>query len=187
MARRPRRPTRIGPFTHIHREMGAWSLLVVRGGQRFPEYFGNAVWGGRQQALVAAQRFRDRLLLRIGPDTRVRRQVPTGTRSATGVVGVTRERYVVGGRVYVRYLASWQDLEEGPLRRRFSVARYGKERAFALARKTGVAHSHAVRLAGRREEARRRLRNAPPMPRQVKDPRDRKGISMARRRPRRVK
>lgn len=191
MARRPRRPTPIGPFTHIRRQTGAWSVLVERAGQRFPEYFGDAVWGGRDQALVAARHFRDQLLLRVvGPDTRVRRRVPKGTRSKTGVVGVTREPHVVGGRLYWRYIARWQDPDKGLQRSRFYDRIHGKEQAKALAieaRKAGVAHSHAVQLARQREEARRRLRNAPPLPRQVKDPRDRKGISMARRRPRRDK
>ena len=64
----------------------------------------------------------------------------------------------------------------------------GKEQARALAieaREAGVAHSDALLMARQREEAGRRLQKAPPMPRQVKDPRSRKGISMARRRPRR--
>jgi hypothetical protein len=95
-------------------------------------------------------------------------------------VGVSLERYVVDGRVYDRYVAHWQDPEKGARRRRFLVGRYGKRQAFALAveaREAGVAHNHAWLLARQREEARRRLREAPPLPRQVKDPRSRKGIS----------
>jgi hypothetical protein len=55
------------------------------------------------------------------------------------------------------------------------------------AREAGVARSHAYLVARQREEAEGRLQQAAPMPRPVKDPRSRQGISMARRRPRRVK
>ena len=165
-------------------------MTVRRRGHNFADYFSDAVWGGRERSLVAAQRFRDQLLLRVGPDTRVRRTISKGTRSTTGVVGVSLERHVVEGRGYERYVASWQDPETGPQRRRFLIERYGKEQALALAleaREAGVAHNHAHQLARQREEATRRLQNAPPMPRQVRDPLSRKGISMARRRPRRPK
>ncbi|MGH9322776.1 MAG: hypothetical protein ACRD3V_23190 [Vicinamibacteria bacterium] len=120
----------------------------------------------------------------IEPDTRVRRRVPKGARSDTDVVGVSLEQYVVGGRVYERFVAHWQDPERRPQRRRFSVGRYGKKRAFALAvesREQGVSHNRAVQLVRQREEAARRLAAAPPMPRKVKDPKSRTGIRMARR------
>ena len=191
MPRSARRPTRIGPLTNIHEEPEGWSLRVTRGGHDFADYFGDAVYGGRDRALLAAQRARDELLRRIDPDQRVRRRQPKGSRSRTGVVGVSREPYVVDGRIYHRYVAHWQDLEAGRARRRrFLVERYGEEEAKALAigeREKGVARARAYLLAHQREEAERRLRKTPPKPRQVKDPRSRKGISMARRRSRREK
>lgn len=165
-------------------------MTVKRRGHNFGDYFPDAVWGGRDRALLAAQHFRDQLLLRIGPDTRVRRRSPKGSRNRTGVVGVSREPHVVEGRVYHRYVAHWPDPEKGTKKRSFLVERYGEEEAFALAveaREAGVAHVHAHQLAHQREEATRRLQDAPPMPRQVKNPLSRKGISMARRRPRRVR
>jgi hypothetical protein len=104
------------------------------------------VWGGRAKALVAAQRYRDQLLRRIDPDTRVRRRAPKGSRSVTGIVGVSLEQHVVGGRTYQRYVANWQDPERGLQRRRFLSEHYGKERALALAieaREAGVEHNRA--------------------------------------------
>jgi hypothetical protein len=153
------------------------------------DYFGDAVWGGRGPALLAAQHARDELLRRIDPDQRVRRRMPRGSRNKTGVVGVSRETHVVDGRIYHRYVAQWQDPEKVPQRRRFLVEHHGEEEARAMAieaREAGVARSHAYLLARQREEAKRRLEKAAPMPRRVKDPRSRAGISMARRRPRRV-
>lgn len=186
--RRPRRPPGIGPLTNIVREPEGWTVRVIRHGHGFADYFGDAVWGGRALALLAAQHFRDRLLQRISADTRVRRRRPKGSRSKTGVQGVSFERYVVDGHLYSRYVAQWQDPEKETQRRRFLVQRYGRELARELAieaRRAGVAESDARLKARQREEARRRLRNSAPMPRPVKDPRSRKGISMARRRPRR--
>jgi hypothetical protein len=190
MVRPGRRPPRIEPLTNIHREPEGWSVRVRRGGHDFPDYFGDGVWGGRARALLAAQHFRDRLLLRIDPDSRVRRQIPKGRRSKTGVVGVSLEPHVVDGRVYHRYVAHWQDPEKGPRKRRFLIEHHGEERALALAieaREAGVARSHGYLLARQREEATRRLQKAVPMPRPVKDPRSRKGISMARRQARHAK
>jgi hypothetical protein len=159
----------------------------MRQGQRHTGNFAHAVWGGKALALVAARRFRDELLLRLEPDTRVRRQVPRGARGTTGVVGVTIEPHRVGGRVYERYVARWKDPDSGVRRRRFSIKGYGKDRAFALAveaREAGVARCRAVELARQREEAARRLQEAPPMPARAKHPLSRKGIRMPRRHPR---
>jgi hypothetical protein len=157
---------------------------VRRGGRDYADYFPDAVWGGKRLALVAARRFRDELLERVEPDLRVRRRVPKGVRSKTGVVGVSVERHLVEGRVYRRYVAHWSDPEEGPMRRRFSVERHGEEGARALAeevREQGVARSRARLLARQAADAARRLAAAPPLPRMVRDPRSRKGIRMPRR------
>ena len=165
-------------------------MKVERRGKTFSDYFGNAVFGGRRRALLAAQHYRDELLQRTEPDSRERRRMPKGRRSKTGVVGVCLEPHRVNGRVYERYVAHWHDPEKGPQRRRFSVGRHGKEQALVLAveaREAGVAHLRAYLLERQREEAARRLAKAAPPPRPVKNPLSRKGISMARRRPRRVK
>lgn len=181
MPRPRRRVPRIGPRTNIHREPEGWSVAVVRRGNRIADYFGDAVYGGRAVALLAAQRVRDELLLRLGPDTRVRRQIPKGQQSRTGVVGVSLERQRVRGRVYEYFLACWVDPELGPQRRRFSIRRHGRQVARALAleaRQSGVARSHAYLLERQHEEAKGRLRQAGEMPRAVKDPRRRTAMKV---------
>lgn len=73
------------------------------------------------------------------------------------MVGVSLELHVVDGLAYERYVACWQDPQQGLRRRRFLVERYGKERARALAidaREMGVAQRHAQQLGLQREEAR---------------------------------
>jgi len=179
MTKHARYPIRVGPFTYISEEPEGWSVTVARQGRRAADYFGNAVYGGRGKALIAARRFRDRLLLHFEPDTRVRRRPPKG--HSTGVPGISLERYVVEGRVYERYVASWEDPEKGYRRRRFSLLRYGKQMAWALAmeaRRLGLAYARAVLLEKQRKEARQRLASAPHQPRRVKDPLSRKGIKM---------
>lgn len=171
---------RIAALQNIRREPEGWSVVVMRKGDRYPDYFGDAVYGGRSSALVAAKRCRDDLLRRIDPDTRVRRRIPEGVASETGIVGVSLERYPVEGRMYVRYVATWQDADGRNHRRRFSVLTRGKAKALALAkeaRKKGVAQAEAERRARQASEAARRLARTPPMPRQVKDPLSRKGIN----------
>lgn len=187
MPRRRRRRRTIGPLTNITRGPGAWSVHVTRQGRTFTAWFSDAVWGGRQRSLVEARYFRDQLLLRIDPDTRVRRRPPRGTRRGTKMVGVRVEPHVVEGRAYRRAVGEWVDEDGIVRRRRFLVQRYGLEHArrrAAAARKAGVAETRRILLARQRGDAAWRLANAPPRPRQVRDPRSRKGISMARRRPR---
>jgi len=181
---RRRRP-RIGPLTNISREPGAWCVHVIREGKPLWGHFADATYGGRRLSLVAAQRYRDDLLRRIEPDTRVRRRVPKGGVSKTGVVGVALERYFVDGHGYERYVAHWKDPDGRTERKRFSVRQHGKERAFdraVEARQQGVANTRAVMLVRQREEAEERLAAAPPMPRRVKDPKSRKGMRMPSRR-----
>ena len=176
----------MGPLTNITRyeDDRAWYVHVERKGRLVSRWFADNVWGGRKNSLTAAQRFRDELLMQIEGDTRERRRPPKGTRSRTGEVGVSLERHRVGGRTYHRYVAGWKDASGRWMRRRFLVERYGKERAEALAieaRQAGVARTRRELQALQRAEAAARLRKAPPMPRQVKDPLSRKGIVMPRR------
>lgn len=182
--RRRRRPVK--PGSNIYREPGAWAVRVTRQGKNYNGHFADAVYGGARQALIAARRFRDQLLRRIEPDTRVRRKVPRGSRNETKHVGVEFEEYEVDGRWYERFIAHWQDADGGHRRRRFGVGLHGLDGAYALAveaREEGVAESRAAQRTRQREEALERLAAAPPKPRQLKDPKSRKGMRMPPRNP----
>ena len=185
--RRRRRRKDVGPLTCVHRGPGAWTVVVIRRGKRYTDYFPDGVWGGRGRSLVAAQRYRDDVLLRrTEPDTRVRRRKPRGASKETGIVGVTVEHYWVEDRRYTRAVAGWKDADMKVRRRRFSIDCYGYHEAIGMAaamRKRGVAQARSERLARQRRAAAERIDSAPPPPVQVKDPLSRKGISMANRRP----
>jgi hypothetical protein len=154
---------------------------VTREGQSHSDYFPDAVYGGKRQALIAARRYRDEILSRIEPDTRVRRKPPRDSRNQTGHVGVELEEYEVDGRYYERYVAHWRDADGRPRRSRYSVGRYGKDGALELAVRTregGVAQARAILRDRQRAEAQERLADAPPRPPRVKNPLSRKGIRM---------
>jgi hypothetical protein len=168
-------------LTNIYREPGAWAVRVLRGGKHHVGHFADATYGGKRKALLAASTFRDRLLGFIEPDTRVRRQVPKGSRNETGKVGVLFEVYEVEGRWYQRYIAHWKDENGRFRRRRFAVGKYGDALAYKLAaaaRDEAVEEIRTVLHARQRAEAKDRMAGAPPTPRQIKDPRSRKGILM---------
>lgn len=183
-ARHRRRTTRVGPLSNIRREPEGWTVAVIRRSEHFSDYFGDAVWGGRAKALVAAQHFRDRLLLRIEPDTRVR---PSEQDGRGGGQPRTSRRRWSRLRALRRLLAgSAAGAEEAPLPGRAVRQGAGARPRDRRARDgCGAAPCPATRPPTRGSQT--RLQKAPPMPRPVKDPRSRKGISMARRRPRHLK
>lgn len=174
----------MGPFTNIYREPGAWAVRALRGGKPHVGHFADATYGGKRKALIAARRFRDRLLRFIEPDIRVRQRVPKGSRNETRKVGVAFEVYDVDGRRYQRYIAHWKDEDGRSQRRRFAVGKYGDALAYklaAMARDEAVERIRTVLRARQLAEAKHRLTDAPPPPRQVKDPRSRKGMRIRRR------
>jgi hypothetical protein len=182
--RTPRNRGPVGPRTNIYRQAGAWQVQIIRRGQSHGGWFADSVYAGRQPALIAARRRRDELLRQLAGDTRTRRRHRAGRRSSLPV-GVSKERYRSGPRWYTRMVGHWTDVDGQPRKRGFSIRLYGR----AGARQRALAASRQGREAAARElrrrqhaEAARRLREAPPAPPKVKDPRSRKGISMARRR-----
>ena len=132
----------IGRYEHNY--FAGWSVGTKRGGKRWKRYFRDEKGpGGREKALERARAYRDKLLAKIGPATKVKRRVP---RSSTGVVGVVRvEETSKAGETLVRFCASWPVVTGTNVRRSkrvsFSAGRWGEERAFRLAvraRKEGV-------------------------------------------------
>jgi hypothetical protein len=119
-------------------------------------YFGDRGHGGRARALVAALAFRDEALEKLPPLLFVMRRF---VKSRTGVVGVRVQVDRKKQGIYRAYVASWPDAIGRRRTRTFSFAKFGKARAFELARRArrhGLAQ--LARLAPKTRPLNRRRR-----------------------------
>lgn len=116
-----------------------WQVRLQWKGVRFGRFFSDSSWGGREAALICAERYRDRLLLRLG---RSRERTVASTRSHTapasrnrsGVVGVSRIVQRGGNGIeYHFWQASWTGSDGRRETVRFSVLKLGDEVAMRLA------------------------------------------------------
>lgn len=113
-----------------HNHFTGWVVATKRRGTRHVKYFSDRP-GGRAAALRLAQRFRDDLLRRLPPATKVKQTYSLNT---TGVIGVAlvRERTRTG-KPTERYAATWPGPDGTRGKATFSIGRYGKARARSLA------------------------------------------------------
>lgn len=115
-----------------HNYFHGFAVQVTRRGLRYQRFFRDQ--GGRAATLQRAVRFRDRLLLSLPPP---RRFHTTSRVCKTGVIGVVLRRELTRqGRPVRFYKAIWHDAHGQSRSRTFSVQKYGKKEAFALARET---------------------------------------------------
>jgi hypothetical protein len=112
-----------------HHDFHGWHVCLKRAGQRYGRYFRDA--GNSRAALARAIRWRDDLAGRLPPPRKFKRRYSL---NKTGVIGVSlsRERTRKGVPA-PRYCAKWIDARGHPCKRSFSVGRYGKAKARALA------------------------------------------------------
>lgn len=116
-----------------------WQVRIQGKGVRFGRFFSDAAWGGREAALLCAERYRDRLGARL---ERRRADASASTRSHTlptarnrsGMVGVARivQRSAAGVEYYF-WQASWTAPDGTRETVRFSVQKHGEEIALTLA------------------------------------------------------
>lgn len=116
-----------------------WQVRLQWKGVRFGRFFSDSAWGGREAALLCAERYRDRLVARF---ERRRDQTAASTRSHTGpasrnrsgVVGVSRiVQRGANGTEYLFWQASWTAPDGRRETVRFSVLKHGDEIAMRLA------------------------------------------------------
>ena len=110
-----------------------WQVRLTRRGRRYSRFFSDRKHGGREVALQMAQNFRDELLARL-PDRQKGGATGKMTRrNISGVVGVSRIVVRTPEAKYEFWQATWS-LDTGLRRRaKFSIRRYGEDRAFQLA------------------------------------------------------
>ena len=116
-----------------------WQVRIQGKGVRFGRFFSDAAWGGREAALLCAERYRDRLVARL---ERRKSEASASTRSHTlptsrnrsGMVGVARivQRSAAGVEYYF-WQASWTAPDGTRETVRFSVQKHGEEIALTLA------------------------------------------------------
>lgn len=120
-------------------------LRFMRRGYTVESFFSDATHGGKRNALAEARKFRDQLEEAYPPYSRQELAELKSTRNTSGIVGV---RYVeeVDKRwpsqpSYAYWVAQWSPAPYVQKTRRFSVDKYGYEKARQLAvkaRKEGV-------------------------------------------------
>lgn len=110
-----------------------WQVRLTRSGRRFSKFFSDSRCGGQSHALREAQRYRDDLVGRLPADERPAAEGKLTRRNVSGVVGVSR--IVVRTEVarYTFWQATWSPRPGERRRVKFSIRRYGEERAFELA------------------------------------------------------
>ncbi len=134
--------TRFDQVARPPRKMGqhGWWVRVQKQGKKFHHFFNDLKYGGIDKALIAAKHFRDAVNVeyidRFGVKYPNPRDKAT-TRSASGVVGVTRSSYEYTKRGKKYRAEVWQGgwpLGNGKHTcKSFSIKKHGEEGAFRLA------------------------------------------------------
>ena len=123
-----------------------WQVTIQRRNRLYTRNFPDLRHGGRDEALVAAQAYRDALLAEHPPLTRRARCAILKKNNRSGVAGVTRIVSIDRRWKHVARAAYWVARwpgEGGTVKqRRFAVTKYGERGAFlkaVQARKHGLA------------------------------------------------
>lgn len=116
-----------------------WQVRIQGKGVRFGRFFSDAAWGGREAALLCAERYRDRLVARLerrkaDASASTRSHTLPTSRNRSGMVGVARivQRSAAGVEYYF-WQASWTAPDGTRETVRFSVQKHGEEIALTLA------------------------------------------------------
>jgi Holliday junction resolvase-like predicted endonuclease len=116
-----------------------WWVRVKRGNQSFSHLFSYNKYGGKENALIEAKRFRDKLEEEYGRLKDIGYQVSPTRRNKSGMIGIHRVQKITrrrSGRIYVydNWIASWIDpVTRKRVNKPFLVSRYGEEGARILA------------------------------------------------------
>jgi hypothetical protein len=116
-----------------------WWVRVKRGNKSFQHLFSYNKYGGKENALVEAKRFRDKLEEEYGEIKELGYQVNKTGRNKSGMIGVHRIQKVTkraSGRMYVydNWEASWIDpVTRKRIHKSFLVSRHGEAGAMLLA------------------------------------------------------
>jgi hypothetical protein len=122
-----------------------WRVSIFRQGARHSKIFSDSTYGGAEGALLAAKAWRDELFCALPVDSRAQVAVRVNSTNTSGVAGVTRTQEMQKGKL-LQCWVGYSPVIKGQSRRskKFSIAKYGEEQAFALAVKAREAFVAAV-------------------------------------------
>ena len=110
-----------------------WQVRLSRRGRKYSRFFSDRKYGGREVALGMARNFRDELVARLPVRERSGAAGKLTRRNISGVVGVSRIVVRTTAATYEFWQATWSPLPGVRRRVKFSIRRYGEDRAFELA------------------------------------------------------
>ncbi|MEZ6092797.1 MAG: AP2 domain-containing protein [Pirellulaceae bacterium] len=112
-------------------------VRVMRRGERFQKFFGDATFGSRPKALAAAKKFRDSVLKKNKGFSKKELANRASSRNTSGIVGVRYSEEVHGTgknkRVYGFWVASWNPKAGVRKTKRYSIDKYGDDEAMQMA------------------------------------------------------
>ncbi|MEM9364806.1 MAG: AP2/ERF family transcription factor [Planctomycetota bacterium] len=125
-------------ITRIDRQTsGGYLVRITRKGKLHSEFFKDSDCGGKRKALVAARSHRDKMEQKLASYSPKQLSKKVRANNSSGTPGV---RYVEdtdprwpSQPTYGYYVAQWSPKKGVRRTKRFSVAKYGKEKAFQLA------------------------------------------------------
>ena len=116
------------PEKHNH----GYYVRLSRRGKMESKFFADKSNGGKRAALRAARQHEAELMQRAEAQGGKRREVRS-VRNTSGKVGVSRSTSRTEDQVYEYWQASWSDAEGRRRSAKFSINKYGEEKARRLA------------------------------------------------------
>ncbi|HYP26332.1 MAG TPA: AP2 domain-containing protein [Blastocatellia bacterium] len=116
------------PEKHNH----GYYVRLSREGRTESKFFADRSNGGKRAALRAARQYEAELVRRAESRGGKKREIKS-VRNTSGKVGVSRSTSRSGDRVYEYWQASWNDSEGKRRSAKFSINKYGEEKARRLA------------------------------------------------------
>ena len=119
------------PERHNH----GYYVRVTRNQKTQSKFFADKSNGGKRAALRAAKQCESDLLEQAEAKARKRKQI-VSARNTSGIVGVSRGVWEEGGKKVAYWQAAWVGGKGERMSRKFSVNKYGEEKARRLAVRT---------------------------------------------------
>ncbi len=114
-----------------------YEVRVMRRGKSFHKFFGDNAFGGKRKALAAAREYRDELVAQHPPRSLKEVAKRKSSRNSSGTVGIRLSEEVdrrgPNELVYQYWVAQWSPKPGVRRTRRFSVNKYGDEKAYRMA------------------------------------------------------